>query len=210
MHNVYLYPPETLADWEIGHITAELHSKRFFRADAPQVIMRTVALTMEPVPTMGGLRVVPDGTIDEVPVTRETVLLLPGASTWSDPKHSAAIALAARLLDAGGTVCAICGATVALANAGLLNQRPHTSNGAGFLEAFCPDYKGQPFFVDAPAVSDGSLITASATGALMWTKQILERLDVFRSETLCAWYDYFSTGEAQAFFALMQSLPSAR
>lgn len=210
MYNVYLYLPETLADWEIGHITAELHSKRFFRADAPQVILRTVALTMEPVLTMGGLRIVPDGTIDEVPVTRETVLLLPGANTWSDPKHGAAIVLAAHLLDAGGTVCAICGATVALASVGLLNQRPHTSNGAGFLEAFCPSYKGQPFFVDAPSVSDGSLITAGATGALMWTKQILERLDVFSPETLRAWYDYFSTGEAQSFFALMQSLPSAR
>ena len=117
---------------------------------------------------------------------------------------------AARLLGVGGTVCAICGATVTLANAGLLDQRPHTSNGAGFLEAFCPSYKGQPFFVDAPSVSDGSLITAGATGALMWTKQILERLDVFSPDTLRAWYDYFSTGEAQSFFALMQSLPSAR
>lgn len=106
-------------------------------------------------------------------------------------------------------MCAICGATVALANAGLLDQRPHTSNGAGFLDAFCPSYKGQPFFVDAPSVSDGSLITAGATGALMWTKQILERLDVFSPDTLRAWYDYFSTGEAQSFFALMQSLPSA-
>ena len=97
-----------------------------------------------------------------------------------------------------------------VANAGLLDQRPHTSNGAGFLDAFCPSYKGQPFFVDAPSVSDGSLITAGATGALMWTKQILERLDVFSPDTLRAWYDYFSTGEAQSFFTLMQSLPSAR
>ena len=210
MYNVYLYLPETLADWEIGHITAELRSKRFFRADAPQVTLRTVGLTAESVLTMGGLRVVPDGTIDEIPITSETVLLLPGANTWNDPKHGTAVALAARLLGVGGTVCAICGATVALANAGLLDQRPHTSNGAGFLDAFCPSYKGQPFFVDAPSGSDGSLITAGATGALMWTKQILERLDVFSPDTLRAWYDYFSTGEAQSFFTLMQSLPSAR
>ena len=210
MYNVYLYLPETLADWEIGHVTAELHSKRFFRTDAPQITLRTVGLTAEPVLTMGGLRVVPDSTIDEIPITGETVLLLPGANTWADSKHGTAVELAARLLDAGGTVCAICGATVQLANAGLLDQRPHTSNGAGFLEAFCPSYKGQPFFVDAPCVSDGSLITAGATGALMWTKQILERLDVFRPETLRAWYDYFLTGEAQSFFALMQGLPSAQ
>lgn len=144
MYNVYLYLPETLADWEVGHITAELRSKRFFRADAPQVTLRTVGLTAESVLTMGGLRVVPDGTIDEIPITSETVLLLPGANTWNDPTHGTAVALAARLLGAGGTVCAICGATVALANAGLLDQRPHTSNGAGFLDAFCPSYKGSP------------------------------------------------------------------
>ena len=54
-----------------------------------------------------------------------------------DPKHGAIIKKATELLSVGATVCAICGATVALARAGLLDQRPHTSNGAGFLEMFC-------------------------------------------------------------------------
>ena len=102
------------------------------------------------------------------------VLLLPGANTWDDPKHGAIIKKAAELLSVGGTVCAICGATVALARAGLLDQRPHTSNGAGFLDMFCPDYKGQSFFVDKPSVADGNLITAGCTGALLWAKQIIE------------------------------------
>ena len=35
MMTVYVYVMDTLADWEIGHVTAELYSKRFFRADAP-------------------------------------------------------------------------------------------------------------------------------------------------------------------------------
>ena len=47
------------------------------------------------------------------------------------------------------------------------------------------------------------------TGALLWAKQIIGRLGVFRPDTLEAWYAYFSTGEAQHFFALMQTLPSA-
>lgn len=59
-------------------------------------------------------------------------------------------------------------------------------------------------------VSDNGLITVGAAGALSWTKQILERLDVFRPDTLNAWYDYFATGEARHFFALIQSLPSAQ
>ena len=155
------------------------------------------------------LTILPDCVVDDIAVSEETVLLLPGGNTWDDSKHSAVIRKAAALLSAGGTVGAICGATAALARAGLLDNRPHTSNGAGFLEMFCPGYKGQPYFVDAPSVADGNLITAGGTGALLWAKQIIGRLGVFRPDTLEAWYTYFSTGEAQHFFALMQTLPSA-
>ena len=69
-----------------------------------------------------------------------------------------------------------------------------------------PAYRGQKFFIDATSVADHNLITASSTGALLWAKQIIERLDVFQHSTLEAWYAYFSTGEAQHFFALMQTL----
>ncbi len=207
MFKVYIYLLDTLADWEIGHITAELYSKRFFKKDAPEVMVKTISISKEPVKTMGGLTVVPDGSIDEIEIDDKSVLLLPGADTWSDAKHAPVIKKAEELILCGGTVCAICGATVALAHAGLLDNRPHTSNGEGFLEMFCPTYKGKEFFIDSPSVADGNLITAAATGNLIWAKQIIERLGVFKDETLEAWYDYFSTNEAKHFFALMESLP---
>ena len=105
-------------------------------------------------------------------------------------------------------MCAICGATAALADYGLLDQRRHTSNGPGFLEMVSPGYKGQSFYVDEPSVTDNNLITASSTGALLWAKQIIENMGVFQSDTLEAWYEYFSTGEPEHFFTLMQTLPS--
>lgn len=71
------------------------------------------------------------------------MLLLPGADTWNTPKHRAIIKKAEELLDVGATVCAICGATAALADHGLLDQRRHTSNGPGFLEMLSPGYQGQ-------------------------------------------------------------------
>ncbi len=205
---VYVYVLDTLADWETGHVTSELHSGRFFKKDAPRISVKTVGCSKEPIRTMGGLLVVPDCTVEDIAVCETSVLLLPGADTWSDPKHAAILQKASELLRAGAAVCAICGATVALANLGLLNDRPHTSNGAGFLEMFSANYKGQAFFVDAPSVADGNLITASCTGALSWAKQIIERLDVFRADTLEAWYTYFSTGSPESFFALMQTLQS--
>lgn len=206
MFTVYIYVLETLADWELGYVTAELNSGRFFRKDAPEVSVKTAAISKEPVKTMGGLTIVPDCSISDIAADEKSVLLLPGANTWSDPKHSAIIEKAGELLSAGAMVCAICGATAALANAGLLDGRPHTSNGAGYLEMVSPTYRGQKFFIDAPSVADHNLITASSTGALLWAKQVIERLDVFQHSTLEAWYAYFSTGEAQHFFALMQTL----
>ena len=206
MFTVYIYVLDTLADWELGYVTAELNSGRFFKKGAPEVLVETVALSKEPVKTMGGLTIVPDCSISDIEVDEKSVLLLPGANTWDDPKHGAIIKKAGEFLSAGAMVCAICGATAALANAGLLDQRPHTSNGAGYLEMVSPSYKGQKFFVDEPSVADHNLITAGSTGALLWAKQIIERLDVFQRNTLEEWYAYFSTGDAQHFFALMQTL----
>ena len=206
MFTIYVYVLDTLADWELGYVTSELHSGRFFKKDAERVSLKTVSYSKEPIHTMGGLTVVPDCLIEDVVVDEKSVLLLPGADTWNNPEHGAIIRKASEFLSAGATVGAICGATVALANAGLLDSRRHTSNGQGFLEMFSPAYKGQEFYVDEPSVADGNLITANPTGSLLWAKQIIERLGVFQSNTLELWYEYFSTGKPESFFALMQTL----
>lgn len=207
-NTVYVYVLDTLADWELGYITAELNSGRFFKRGAPRISLKTVSHSKEPIHTMGGMTIVPDCIIDDMVVSETSALLLPGADTWNDPKHGAILQKASEFLSLGATVGAICGATAALANAGLLDKRPHTSNGVGFLEMVAPGYKGQGFYVDKPSVADGNLITAGSTGALPWAKQIIEHLGVFESNTLEAWYGYFSTGAPEHFFALMQTLPS--
>ncbi|EOH91136.1 type 1 glutamine amidotransferase family protein [Enterococcus pallens] len=208
MTTIYVYILDTFADWELGQVTAELNSGRFFKKDAQSVSVKTVGGSKEPIKSMGGMTIVPDCLIDDIIVGEDSVLLLPGADTWSEPKHGAIIEKASVLLSLGAAVGAICGATVALANAGLLDNRPHTSNGPGFLEMFVPNYKGQEFYVDQPSTADDNLITASSTGSLLWAKQIIQQLDVFQPDTLEAWYDYFSTGKSEHFYALMQTLPS--
>ncbi|HAE61303.1 MAG TPA: glutamine amidotransferase [Eubacteriaceae bacterium] len=209
MFTIYVYVLDTLADWELGYVISELNSGRFFKKDAQSISLKTVSLSKEPIHTMGGLTIVPDCLIEDMVVNETSVLLLPGANTWGDPKHGTIIEKASEFLSAGAVVGAICGATVALANAGFLNNRPHTSNGPGFLEMVSPGYKGQSFYIDKPSVADNNLITASSTGALLWAKQIIEHLGVFQSNTLKSWYEYFNTGDPKHFFALMQTLPSS-
>ncbi len=209
MFTIYVYVLDTLADWELGYVTSELNSGRFFKKGAQHVEIKTVSYSKDPIHTMGGLTIVPNCTINDIVVSKTSMLLLPGTDTWNDPKHCAIIEKASEFFSLGATVCAICGATAALANFGLLDKRPHTSNGPGFLEMFSPGYKGQNFYIDKPSVADKNLITASSTGALLWAKQIIEHLGVFGSNTLESWYEYFSTGEPKHFFALMQTLQSS-
>ena len=78
MITIYVYTHDTMADWEIGHVTAELHSGRFFKQDAPEVSVRTVGISKEPVTSMGGLTILPDCVVDDIAVSEETFLLLPG------------------------------------------------------------------------------------------------------------------------------------
>ncbi|MBP2100053.1 type 1 glutamine amidotransferase family protein [Enterococcus rivorum] len=208
MLTIYIYVLDTLADWELGYVISELNSGRFFKKDAKKVTLKMVSHSKEPINTMGGLTIIPTCLIDEIEVSEASILLLPGANTWSDPKHGAILEKATEFLKLNATVCAICGATSALANVGLLDNRPHTSNGLEYLEVFSPTYKGQNYYIDQQSVADKNLITASCTGALQWTKQILAHLDVFQSDTLESWHDYFSTGDSKYFFALMESLPS--
>ena len=206
---VYVYVLDTLADWELGQVLAELSSGRFFKKGAPRLSLKTVGCSKEPVRTMGGLTILPALSLDAIASAGAAMLLLPGAETWSDPKHSAVLEKAGQFLSAGAAVAAICGATAALADFGLLDRRPHTSNGPGFLDTVCARYAGQKYYVDAPAAADGGLITAGSAGALPWAKEIIRYLDVFEPDTLEAWYAYFSTGAPEHFFALLQSLPGA-
>ena len=207
MKIIYIYVLDTLADWEIGYLTAELHSRRFFKAEAPKIKIKTVSHSNQTITTMGGIKITPDCLLGEIELNENSVLLLPGADTWNETEHSGILHVAKELLTTGGTVGAICGATVAIANVGLLDEHSHTSNGPGFLETISPRYQGNKLYLDQLSVSDNNLITAGSTGALMWTKQIIESLEVFERETTDAWYNYFSTGNAVYFFELMKTLP---
>ena len=146
MKKVYVYLLDTLADWELGYALSGLNSDQFFKPGCPKLSIKALSLSKEPIKTLGGITILPDGLIDEIVIEEDAILLLPGAYTWDDPKHLPIIEKAKQLLNIGGTVAAICGATGALANAGVLNNRPHTSNAVEYLEMVCPTYKGQSYF----------------------------------------------------------------
>ena len=128
MTDVVLYATDTMADWEYGYLTAGLAwvERRRLPATGP----RRRARPGDDEGAASGRR--PTATSRDVDEDAVAMLVLPGADTWGSG-HEAALALAGRLLGRGVPVAAICGATLGLARAGVLDERDHTSNAPDFL-----------------------------------------------------------------------------
>jgi putative intracellular protease/amidase len=161
----------TLADWEVGHLLVELRTGRFTGTSWNIV---TVAESLEPITTMGGLHVQPDMVLDDLDPASSSLLILPGADMWDAGGGGAFAAAAGRFLDAGVPVAAICGATAGLARAGLLDNRYHTSAAAGYLMA--TGYAGGDHYLEERAVVDGDLIIAGPQSPVQFACATLRRL----------------------------------
>lgn len=204
--NVYLAVIDTMADWEIGYLTAELHSRRFFRDPAMDFSLLKAGITLDPVHSMGGIRYVPDVTVDAIDLRENDLLLLPGGDVWETPSARPFLELARDALDQGRNVAAICGATAGLASVGALDGRRHTSNDLASLKASCPQYAGEALYRHKPAVRGDNLITASGLAPLEFSYEVLKMLKVWRPDTATAWYRLHKTRHAQWFHALEASM----
>lgn len=207
MTSAHLYVLDTMADWEVGHLTAELNTGRFFAEPGTALPVRTVGATRDPIRTMGGLTVTPDLALEELAPEESALLVLPGAEIWDAPEHAPAVGTAARFLAAGVPVAAICGATIALAAAGLLDRRPHTSNDPTVLTELVPGYSGAAHYRPDPVVVDGDLITATGVAPIEFARAVLARLGVMTPAALDAWHGLFTTHRPEHFHALMAAVP---
>jgi putative intracellular protease/amidase len=198
---VHLFVLDMMADWEYGYAVVGINQP-MFQLNPGRFTIRTVGATRDPVRTMGGLTIVPDMQLADLRPEESAMLILPGSTAWEQGAHADALDRARAFLDAGVPVAAICGATWGLANAGLLNARPHTSNAPEFLSAI-PGYGGGGHYVDAPAHADAHLITASGTAPVDFARAIFEQLGLYAPPVLDAWYALYKHGDASGFYALM-------
>jgi putative intracellular protease/amidase len=200
MPTAHLAVYDTLADWEVGHLLAELRTGRFTGAPFDVV---TVAETPDPIVTMGGARVLPDAVLADVGPAGSDLLVLPGADMWDAGGGDAFSAAAARWLDSGVPVAAICGATLGLARAGLLDARRHTSAAPAYLAA--TGYAGADRYVAARAVADAGLITAGPQSPVQFACATLAHLGLASEETLRAYEALFADGDEAAYPTLMRA-----
>lgn len=203
---VYMYVFDTMSDWEVGYLTAELNTGRYFKKGLEALKVITVGVDKNPIVTMGGLKVLPEITIDEFNIESNDLLILPGGNTWTSIGHEKILEKSKEALEQGSIVAAICGATLGLAKTGLLDFRNHTSNDLEFLKMVIPNYSGEKYYKMEAAVNDENLVTASGIAPLEFTFQVLKILEVFESESLNSWLNLYKTHDSKYFFELMNQI----
>jgi putative intracellular protease/amidase len=186
--SVHVLILDGLADWEPALALAALRDEG--------VPVTTVGFTRDVVTTTAGLRVVPDISLEELDVATVKLLMLPGSDGWLRNEYPVALfeQKLKALLDAKVPVAAICGATVALARAGVFEGKAHTSNDARWLSAMVPDYLGHALHRDELSVREDGLITAAGTAPVEFARDVLAQLQAMPEERLAHWFTTFKTG----------------
>jgi len=158
------------ADWEPALLAAG--AREDFKDE-----VSWLSLDGKPVPSMGGLTVQADGVLDDSVLERADALVLIGSPLWQTSGSPDLSSLLRRAVDRGLVVAGICGATLALARAGLLDTRAHTSNALEFLQQHATGYSGSALYRhSAQAVSDGRVVTAPGSAPVTFAVEVLQLL----------------------------------
>jgi putative intracellular protease/amidase len=176
-----------MADWEAAHALCEINKSGKY-----EVV--TVGFSAEPVSTMGGLRIVPEATIKDVIPNAACIFIMPGGDMWEQNTNEEITILLRRLNARQVPIGAICGATLAIARAGLTRERRHTSNAKEYLKAMVPDYEDEGFYADDLAVTDQKVITASGLGGVEFGREIIRALDIYSEADTQVWFEMFKHG----------------
>lgn len=182
------------ADWEPALALCEICRSGKFA-------VVTAGFTETVVTTMGGLRVVPETTIDGLKPAEMALFIMPGGDMWEQKSPEGLIELLHRLQTAKVPIAAICGATLEIARAGLTRGRRHTSNFLAYLKAMVPGYRDEEFYVNEMAVTDLDLITASGLGSVEFGREVIKRLSIYNESDTREWFEMYKHGVIPTRFA---------
>jgi putative intracellular protease/amidase len=161
---------EGYADWEFGFLSGS--AAEWFGA-------RPIALTpgAAPVVSIGGLKLSGQrGLTPEESPDLDAVAVI-GSDGWAGASHPDVTPLLISVAERGGVVGGICAGTLALARAGLFEDRAHTSNGRAWILGHLPDYAGAERYRDVPhAVADGRLVSAPGSAPGTFASAFLNAL----------------------------------
>ena len=190
---LYILLPD-FASHEMVYLMEAISSDEQQLKANPKYINRIIAPTMEPVTAIGGFRVLPDYSFEDMPDDYAALVLI-GGYGWLTPAADMVTPIVRKALDKGVIVGAICNGASFMAKCGFLNNVKHTGNGLDQLKMWGGDnYTNSDCYIHQQAVSDGRIVTANGSGVLEFTKELLLLLENDTPERIEMYYQFNKQG----------------
>lgn len=182
------------ASHEMVYIMEAISSDETQLKPNPRYVNKIVAPTMEPVTAIGGFRVLPDYSFENMPDDYAALVLI-GGYGWLTPVADKVAPIVRKALAKGIIVGAICNGASFMAKHGFLNGVKHTGNGLEQLKLWGGEiYTNSDSYVHRQAVSDGGIATANGSGVLEFTKELLLLLENDTPERVEMFYQFNKQG----------------
>lgn len=183
--HVFLF--DGYSDWEISYLTPEIAKSEHY-----DLVYFTE--TGKKVTSMGGLRVNPIASLNELKKGEIELLILPGGVAWEKREIKSIDNLVLELFEKRKTIAAICGATFYLGQLGILDNLKHTSNDLNYLKAVVPEYKGQENYQNKLAETDKNIITANGIAPIEFATEIFKKIELKSGDEIEKWFQLFKNG----------------
>ncbi len=185
--NVVLFLFDGFSDWEIAYLTPEIYSSDKAR-------ITTFSKNGQTVTSAGGLKVLPDTSLDQLSTEETDLLILPGGEAWNERQLEYISPLVADVHKHGKPLGAICAATTFLGRKGYLDHLSHTSNALFYLKAIAPEYRGEAHYLETGSVCDRNIVTANGTAPVDFARDVFRLIGLYPEEELQKWYQLFKHG----------------
>jgi len=125
--------------------------------------------------SQGGLNAIVQQDLSDLDAWLPDVIVIIGGLIWDTDRAPDMTELLRAHHTQGIGLAGICGGTLALARAGLLNDIPHTSNDADFLTRNAARYHGSAHYKSSPsATAAGGIITAPGTAPVSFAAAVFK------------------------------------
>lgn len=195
---LYILLPD-FASHEMVYLMEAISSDEQQLKTNPKYVNRIVAPTADPVNAIGGFKVIPDYTFDNIPDDYAALVLI-GGFGWTKPIAEQVLPIIRKAIEKGKIVGAICNGASFLAKCGFLNTVRHTGNGLEQLKLWGGEnYTNPDGYIHEQAVSDKNIVTANGSATLEFAKELLLLLENDTPERIEMYYQFNKQGFCSLF-----------
>lgn len=195
---LYILLPD-FASHEMVYLMEAISSDEQQLKPNPKYVNRIVAPTADPVNAIGGFKVIPDYTFDNIPDDYAALVLI-GGFGWTKPIAEQVLPIIRKAIEKSKIVGAICNGASFLAKCGFLNTVRHTGNGLEQLKLWGGEnYTNPDGYIHAQAVSDKNIVTANGSATLEFAKELLLLLENDTPERIEMYYQFNKQGFCSLF-----------